>query len=1528
MKKHSTFLMRNVLALCVLVLIGLFSKAQASPVNNITAQRVAENFAKQMLQGKTATVVDMTDETSYTEFYVFRLLIPDNDNQREGFVLVAADDCVIPILGYSLNNRFVVEGMPANIRSWMEGYEMQIRYYKDLESRMGRDGIEASWTHSCTPEWQRLLAANTTGSTEMPLGERAIFTAVSPLMTTTWNQGQYYNLLCPYDDNESTHVYTGCTATATAQVMKYWNYPTTGYGSHSYVHDDYGTQSANFGATTYAWSQMPNALNSSSSSTQVNAVATLLYHVGVAVEMGYGTDGSGASTMSGGNINKASAENALKSYFKYSPALHGVYLEDYSSEEWNQMLRNELNNSRPVIYTGYDTSGGHAFVVDGYDANGMFHINWGWGGSCDDYYVIGYLHPVNTATGGESSYHFNLNNSAILGIQPNNSFSPSATSTITVNSNNTSAGSVSGGGIKSFGDTVSLRATANTGYRFVQWSDGYRFNPRKFVATGGNLSYTAQFEALSGDTLGYCSDHLVTRFGNSTAYSEKYWGIRLPASVLTAGHDLTQVQIYIYEAGEYELNVYVGSVSSSNLQYSQSYVLNNTKCWETITLDYPVAINGAQDVWITFMNEDLNYPATMTYSSGNSDAFLWSSSFYSLADSWDYSFMIRGIFSDGTPVVVSGDTISFCGESDYVTSWRLGSTSTWGISFTPEELHGRNYLTEVLFYAVNASNNYQLDIYQGTASYPETLIHSQQFNTANMVGWMSIPMNSVVPIDSTRHLWVIFNYSTSSEYPAPACLYTGNPRSDWFYNNSTQEWVSLHTFGDDYQYSWLIKCVTSATPTDPLPTVTINGPTLFYDYMPQTFSATSTATGTVNWVLPAATPSTATGNTVSAQWDNPGYRMLSASIATSQGTATGYLQVGVQHYNSPNNDTVSYCHNLSFWGNWGYESGSMWYGITLTPSILANRDTLKAVQIYPLHTGAYTLHIYTGNDQLPSTEIYTQSINLGVMDQWVTIPLTTPLTLNSQNHLWVIFETSVSSYVGSVCDYAVDPLSNWISPNGTDWYHLGNSNETHSWMIRCITKAYAEPVITNPTVTTLNVPDVTETTAQLNAIITNPDNVNITSKGFEWKETLSSTYTQVSGIGTGNLFHYDLTGLTPNTNYTYRAFITFNGDTVYGNEVTFTTFELVVPCEVPTGLTAIDTTYESITILWDTNSNHSAYNILWHTLNGAYTTATINTNQYTITGLDPETTYEIKIQGVCDYNDYSEWSSSIFITTSVAPALDPTVITLFASDVTETTARINAIHSNLDNVTITAKGFEWKETAGGTYTQVSGTGTGNIFHYDLTGLTPGTNYTYRAFITFNGDTVYGNERTFSTLEAILVPCEVPTGFSVTDITDQSVSISWNENPDVVSWNVRYRPMSGDQITETTDQNHYTLAGLTPATSYLVQLQANCGDGYLSEWSPEYTVTTSVGIESYLLNNISLFPNPAKEYVDVRIDNLNVTSLEIFDVYGKLVSGIGTSDISGQTTRLNLSNLADGMYFVRVTTEQGMATKPFVKSRMK
>ena len=269
---------------------------------------------------------------------------------------------------------------------------------------------------------------------------------------------------------------------------------------------------------------------------------------------------------------------------------------------------------------------------------------------------------------------------------------------------------------------------------------------------------------------------------------------------------------------------------------------------------------------------------------------------------------------------------------------------------------------------------------------------------------------------------------------------------------------------------------------------------------------------------------------------------------------------------------------------------------------------------------------------------------------------------------------------------------------------------------------------------------------------------------------------------------------------------------------------------------------------------------------------------------------------------------------------DPTVTTDPVTNVAQTTATLNGTVTNPDNVTITAKGFEWKLASASDFTVVNVAG--NALTHGLTNLTANTAYTYKAFITFNGTTVYGNEVNFTTLEQGVEPCDVPTGLHATDIQNESIAIAWDANADVTSWNIQYKPVGGQLSSATSNTNSYTITGLTGHTDYEIQVQAVCASGN-SDWSAAITVqTTDVGIASWLENSVTLYPNPAKEYVDIRVDgDLSVTAMEVYDVYGKLLN---TVIVNENPTRINVSTLADGMYFVRVTCEEGVVTKSFVK----
>ena len=280
----------------------------------------------------------------------------------------------------------------------------------------------------------------------------------------------------------------------------------------------------------------------------------------------------------------------------------------------------------------------------------------------------------------------------------------------------------------------------------------------------------------------------------------------------------------------------------------------------------------------------------------------------------------------------------------------------------------------------------------------------------------------------------------------------------------------------------------------------------------------------------------------------------------------------------------------------------------------------------------------------------------------------------------------------------------------------------------------------------------------------------------------------------------------------------------------------------------------------------------------------------------------------------------------------PEVTTDGTTDVMATTATLHAIVSNPDTMAITARGFEWKMSSGGTYAQIAGSGTGPVFTADLTGLTPNTSYTFRAFVTCGAVTLYGEEESFTTLETS-TECPAPTDLRETgEIVDKApgfLFVEWTDNAGASQWNLQYRLQGSEDWTTVVVNNNprYSIvAGLEAYASYELRVQAVCGNGIVSEWSNILVaVAQGTGMEDYLAKAVTLYPNPATEVVSVAVSDANImiTGVEVYNVYGQIVETFHGTSLQGRAT-LNVSGLADGMYYVRVTTDNGVVTKNFVK----
>jgi len=753
-----------------------------------------------------------------------------------------------------------------------------------------------------------------------------------------------------------------------------------------------------------------------------------------------------------------------------------------------------------------------------------------------------------------------------------------------------------------------------------------------------------------------------------------------------------------------------------------------------------------------------------------------------------------------------------------------GTSGTYNIAITPE------------FDASISINTLQATfMYRASSATNDRLIVGVMTNPSDASTFVAV--DTVYPASSAT-TWVekevVFNG------------YTGNGHYIAFYNGNPS--ATCYSYMDNLNINLIPTC---PKPQDPTVTdVTANSVTLNWTptgtetsweiaygangFDPDGTAATIVTANTHPFTVQNLTEATAYEFYVRAVCGGTDYSYWSSTSATATTLCTGTVALPYTEdfegypgtvYNDPNGIApacwTTSSNNATYGAPHITSSGSYHYVNSGTNCMVftcgaAGSDAYAALPTFNQPLNTLTVNFWRAMESATNGSTLTVGYvtNLGDMDSTFVTVATIP---------------SVTSSNGDTI--SVDFTGAGIPANGNICFHWNYTTSFYSCCIDdiSVTSNGSAPVITDPTVATNAATLVAQTTATLNATITNPDNVTITAKGFQWKATTGGTYTSVTGTGTGNTFTADLTNLTPNTNYTFKAFITFNGTTVEGSEMTFTTLE----------------------------------------------------------------------QG---------------------QLTEPSATTLNASAVTQTTATLNGTIANPDNVTITAQGFEWKQASASSYTTVNATGA--TMASPITGLTANTDYTYRAFVTTAAGTHYGADVTFTTLEEVVEPCNTPTGLTVSAVTDESITVTWDADANVSSWNIQYRPVGGTLSSATSNTNSYTINGLQPETSYQIQVQANCGDGNLSEWSSAVTGTTTVGIDSWLSNSVSLYPNPAKEYVDIRVDgDLNVKTMEVFDVYGKLIN---TVIVTENPTRINVSGLANGMYFVRVSTEEGMVTKTFVK----
>lgn len=310
--------------------------------------------------------------------------------EDSGYVLVSAEESTRTILAYADEGNFDEKNIPDNMKVWLQHYAEEIAWASSHSSLSG----------------------------DAPRGGAKVLSndRIDPLLgDIEWNQGAPFWNNCPYD-SDGERCYTGCVATATAQIMRYWRTPTVGKGSHSYewqrTDGSLQTLTADFSQHTYDWENMIGNYNYGYTDGQGQAVAELMSDIGIAINMGYSSSGSGTQT--------ELAAQALYNYFGYKSSLRAVRPDFVGNEAFAEQMLAELQAERPVLMSGSTTQNeGHAFVCDGYDGEGLFHINWGWGGFQNSFFALSALDPAEQGMGGAASGEgFSVNVLGVMGIEP------------------------------------------------------------------------------------------------------------------------------------------------------------------------------------------------------------------------------------------------------------------------------------------------------------------------------------------------------------------------------------------------------------------------------------------------------------------------------------------------------------------------------------------------------------------------------------------------------------------------------------------------------------------------------------------------------------------------------------------------------------------------------------------------------------------------------------------------------------------------------------------------------------------------------------------------------------------------------------------------------------------------------------------------------------------------------------------------------------------------------------------------------
>ena len=783
--------------------------AWADEVTEKQAQDLAKSFVNSYFgkKGGDRSGLKSQGQMEKLGFYVF------NMTDKGGFVIVSNESETTPILGYSETGSIELDPdkMPENMRNWLQGYADEIAWLKQHKEIIKTESVKKAKTRS---------------------GDSKI--AIEPLISTQWNQSKPYNNQTPYygvSNNKYvyskdyvegySHCVTGCVATAMAQVMNYHKWPQAktseipAYQWHSIWLPD---ENSSLSAVTFDWTNMKDTYAGTETDVTAEAVSTLMKYCGYSVEMNYGPS-SGSNS-----INVA---NALNNYFDYKSTTTCITRSFYSYNKWVDIIYYELAHNRPVVYGGQSSSGGHEFVCDGYkyeNGTDYFHINWGWGGKSDDYYVLSVLNPYEgEGVGGSTSRDgYSNGQDAVIGIQPSTrtgdmsemmDITPNVVN-LTMNGMTLSHSSV----VVNTEVTATLNITNNNAIDYNgDIYIGYISNNALYLLKGNVFSIPARktrdcvikFKpngigtynlvlCLPNDHGGYSTDcniwaSLPVVASNSgiptnlaiTDISSKSaqlsWTENGSATKWKVGIKADGAEDFTIIDGDVTVNPYTLTGLSSKTEYTVKVrPSDNESAWSpelsfTTIAEFPAPEN-----------------LTVSEVTPTSAKISWTGN----ANSYDVRY---GVLPDG----VGDESIELKydnGTYKTNTGYGNGSEYTWGVMY-PSNLITSTKLEKIAFY-INDENSAAITvrIYSGGSDSPGTLKYEGSLNPPSVtkLTLLNIPFETPIEILRNENLWITL--AAADNYPAIKCTDNTVPNNTWRYNGSF--WVNNDT---ETGYGWMIR---------------------------------------------------------------------------------------------------------------------------------------------------------------------------------------------------------------------------------------------------------------------------------------------------------------------------------------------------------------------------------------------------------------------------------------------------------------------------------------------------------------------------------------------------------------------------------------------------------------------------------------------------------------------------------------------------------------------------------------------------